>query len=83
MTLARRETAEFLGTPLLLAAVVGSGIVGQRLSDGNVAIALLAKHDGDGRYTARHHSHIRPGLWRSLQSRRHARGCLAGWARMA
>src|SRR5260221_3514924 len=42
MTLARRATAEFLGTALLLAAVVGSGIMGQRLSDGNIAIALLA-----------------------------------------
>ena len=42
MTLARRATAEFLGTALLLAAVVGSGIMGQRLSGGNVAIALLA-----------------------------------------
>jgi glycerol uptake facilitator-like aquaporin len=34
--------AEFLGTALLLAAVVGSGIMGERLSGGNVAIALLA-----------------------------------------
>jgi glycerol uptake facilitator-like aquaporin len=42
VTLARRATAEFLGTALLLAAVVGSGIMGQRLSGGNVAIALLA-----------------------------------------
>jgi glycerol uptake facilitator-like aquaporin len=42
MTLARRATAEFLGTALLLAAVVGSGIMGERLSGGNVAIALLA-----------------------------------------
>jgi len=42
MTLTRRATAEFLGTTLLLAAVVGSGIMGERLSGGNVAIALLA-----------------------------------------
>ena len=42
MTLPRRATAEFLGTALLLAGVVGSGIMGQRLSGGNVAIALLA-----------------------------------------
>ncbi len=34
--------AEFVGTALLLAAVVGSGIMGERLSGGNVAIALLA-----------------------------------------
>jgi glycerol uptake facilitator-like aquaporin len=38
----RKAAAEFLGTALLLAAVVGSGIMGQRLSGGNVAIALLA-----------------------------------------
>jgi glycerol uptake facilitator-like aquaporin len=42
MTAARRITAELLGTALLLAAVVGSGIMGERLSGGNVAIALLA-----------------------------------------
>ena len=34
--------AEFLGTLLLLAIVVGSGIMGERLAEGNVAIALLA-----------------------------------------
>lgn len=33
---------EFLGTAFLLAAVVGSGIMGERLSDGNDGIALLA-----------------------------------------
>ncbi|MBV8845146.1 MAG: aquaporin [Bryobacterales bacterium] len=42
MTLARRLTGELLGTALLLAAVVGSGVMGERLSGGNVAIALLA-----------------------------------------
>lgn len=40
--LARRLTAEMLGTALLLAVVVGSGIMGERLAGGNVAIALLA-----------------------------------------
>jgi glycerol uptake facilitator-like aquaporin len=34
--------AEFVGTALLLATVVGSGIMGERLSGGNAAIALLA-----------------------------------------
>lgn len=38
----RRAVAEALGTAFLLAAVVGSGIMGERLSGGNVAIALLA-----------------------------------------
>jgi glycerol uptake facilitator-like aquaporin len=42
MTPLRRLTGELLGTALLLAAVVGSGIMGERLSGGNVAIALLA-----------------------------------------
>jgi len=40
--LARRLVAEGLGTTLLLATVVGSGIMGERLAGGNVAIALLA-----------------------------------------
>ncbi len=38
----RRAVAEALGTALLLAAVVGSGIMGERLAGGNIAIALLA-----------------------------------------
>ena len=39
----RREIiAEAIGTALLLAAVVGSGIMAERLSGGNVALALLA-----------------------------------------
>jgi glycerol uptake facilitator-like aquaporin len=40
-SLARRGAAEFLGTAFLLAAVVGSGIMAQRLSGGNGALALL------------------------------------------
>jgi glycerol uptake facilitator-like aquaporin len=35
-------TAEFIGTGMLLAAVVGSGIMGDRLAGGNIAVALLA-----------------------------------------
>ena len=42
MNLARRLTGELVGTALLLAAVVGSGIMGERLSGGNVGLALLA-----------------------------------------
>lgn len=41
MTLDRRLAAEALGTFLLLATVVGSGIMAERLAGGNVAIALL------------------------------------------
>ena len=42
MTLARRLVAEALGTAFLLAIVVGSGIMGERLAAGNTALALLA-----------------------------------------
>jgi glycerol uptake facilitator-like aquaporin len=41
-TLLRKTVAEFLGTAMLLAAVVGSGIMAERLANGNNAIALLA-----------------------------------------
>ena len=41
-TLAQRLAAEFIGTLLLLAAVVGSGIMADSLAGGNVALALLA-----------------------------------------
>ena len=41
MTLSRRLVGEFLGTAFLLAIVIGSGIMGERLAGGNVAIALL------------------------------------------
>lgn len=42
MSQRRRIVAEALGTAFLLAAVVGSGIMGERLAQGNTAIALLA-----------------------------------------
>jgi glycerol uptake facilitator-like aquaporin len=42
MNLARRTTAEAVGTAMLLATVVGSGMMGERLSGGSVAVALLA-----------------------------------------
>lgn len=41
-TFARRVVAEAVGTALLLATVVGSGIMGERLAGGNIAVALLA-----------------------------------------
>lgn len=47
-SLSRRLAAEALGTALLLAVVIGSGIMGERLSDGNVAIALLANSIATG-----------------------------------
>jgi glycerol uptake facilitator-like aquaporin len=41
-TLPQRAVAEFTGTAFLLATVIGSGMMGERLANGNVAIALLA-----------------------------------------
>ena len=41
-TFARRLASDGVGTALLLTTVVGSGIMGERLAGGNVAIALLA-----------------------------------------
>ena len=38
----RKLLAELIGTALLLAIVIGSGIMAERLAGGNVAIALLA-----------------------------------------
>lgn len=48
MTLGRRAVAEGLGTAFLLATVVGSGIMGERLAGGNMAIALLANSIATG-----------------------------------
>jgi glycerol uptake facilitator-like aquaporin len=42
VSFARRLTSELLGTLLLVATVVGSGIMAERLSGGNVALTLLA-----------------------------------------
>lgn len=42
MTLARRVAAEFGGALVLTAVVIGSGVMGVRMADGNAAIALLA-----------------------------------------
>jgi glycerol uptake facilitator-like aquaporin len=48
MTLTRRLAGEALGTAFLLAVVVGSGIMGERLAAGNAAIALLANSIATG-----------------------------------
>ena len=47
-TLARRLAAEFLGTGFLVTAVVGSGIMAERLSGGNAGLALLANSIATG-----------------------------------
>src|SRR5918999_2916320 len=53
MTLGRAAAAEAIGTGFLLAVVVGSGIMGERLAEGNMAVALLANSiaTGAGLYT--------------------------------
>jgi glycerol uptake facilitator-like aquaporin len=48
MSLGRKMAAEAIGTMLLLTAVVGSGIMGDRLSGGNPALALLANSIATG-----------------------------------
>ena len=48
MSLARRLVAEGLGTAFLLAAVVGSGIMAERLAGGNIALTLLANSTATG-----------------------------------
>jgi glycerol uptake facilitator-like aquaporin len=48
VVMARSLVSESIGTALLLTAVVGSGIMGDRLSDGNVALALLANSVATG-----------------------------------
>jgi glycerol uptake facilitator-like aquaporin len=48
MTLGRAAAAEAIGTALLLAIVVGSGIMGERLAQGNTAVALLANSIATG-----------------------------------
>lgn len=47
-SLGRRAVAEGVGTAFLLAAIVGSGIMGERLAAGNVAVALLANSIATG-----------------------------------
>ena len=44
----RTAAAEAVGTALLLAIVVGSGIMGERLAQGNLAVALLANSIATG-----------------------------------
>jgi glycerol uptake facilitator-like aquaporin len=48
MTLTRAASAEAIGTAMLLAIIVGSGIMGDRLAQGNAAVALLANSIATG-----------------------------------
>jgi glycerol uptake facilitator-like aquaporin len=59
-SLFQRVAAEFLGTGFLVAAVVGSGIMGERLAGGNAAIALLANTIATGAALAAMIQALRP-----------------------
>ena len=58
----RRLAAEFLGTAFLVAAVVGSGVMGERPANRNVALALLANTIATGCGSHRSYSYVRPHL---------------------
>ena len=73
MTLARKATAEGVGTALLAAVVVGSGIFAQRLSPGDVGLQLLENSTATAGGTCCAHPRVRLGLRRSLQPCRVAR----------
>ena len=73
----RSAAAEAVGTALLLAAVVGSGIMGERLAGGNVAIALLANSLATGfalialivAFAERSGAHFNPAVTVALAAR--------------
>jgi len=73
----RSAAAEAVGTALLLAAVVGSGIMGERLAQGNMAIALLANSLATGfalialivAFTPRSGAHFNPAFTLALALR--------------
>jgi metal-dependent amidase/aminoacylase/carboxypeptidase family protein len=73
----RAVTAEFLGALLLTAAVVGSGIMGERLAGGNAAIALLANTAATVAALADVDCLVWPDQRRPFQSRRHTGGFMA------
>ena len=57
--LTRRLAAEALGTFFLVMAVVGSGIMADKLAGGNEALALLCNTHRHRRRAVRHHHHLR------------------------
>jgi len=84
----RSAAAEAVGTALLLAAVVGSGIMGERLAAGNAAIALLANSLATGfalialiiAFAARSGAHFNPVVTLALAARREfPAGRIAGY----
>ncbi len=74
-TFAQRLSAEFVGTAFLLATVVGSGIMAERLAGGNVAIALLGNTIPTGAILVVLITMLGPISGRPLQSRCYASLC--------
>ncbi len=72
-SLARRLVAEALGTAILLAAVVGSGIMAERLAGGNVRHRAPVQYAGDRRDPHRADPDVRPDFRRPFQSGRQRR----------
>jgi len=86
MDLKRRLVAEWLGTALLLATVVGSGIMAERLCGGNVGLALLANAIATGgglialilTFGGVSGAHFNPAVSLAAVLRRELSGCEAG-----
>src|SRR5262249_61725827 len=94
MTLARAAASEAIGTAFLLAIVVGSGIMGERLAQGNLAVALLANSiaTGAGLYVlivtlgpiSRAHLNPVVSWWSAWEGQLPARACAVyGFAQVA
>ena len=66
--LGRRLLAEGLGTALLVATVVGSGIMAERLAGGNRSHCSPRQHHSHWRYSGGNYNHPRAGFRRSFQS---------------
>ena len=67
-TLPRRVVAEFVGTAFLVAAVIGSGIMAERLSAGNVAHRVAGKFHCNRRSLGGDYPGLRRNFRRSFQS---------------
>ena len=79
----QRAVSEALGTAFLLATVIGSGIMAQRLAGGNGALALLCNTLPTGAILTVPYSDLRPGIRRSFQSGRERRICATRGASLA
>jgi glycerol uptake facilitator-like aquaporin len=75
--LGRRLFSEGLGTAILVATVIGSGIMAERLAGGNQAIALLGNTIPTGAILVVIITILGPVFWRALQSGGDAGVCSA------